>query len=74
MRIIAQNILTCRVKGCIGHEHNKPLLLFVEESRIVERNFDPDLVLKMVEWMDWFNLQQVAKQVSYQIPKIVQKV
>ena len=64
MRIIGQNILCCRVKGCAGGEKNKSLILFVEESRIVEKNFDPELVLKMIDWMDWFNLQQVAKQVS----------
>lgn len=57
MRIIGQNILCCRVKGCDGGEHNKSLHIFVEESKIVERNFDPDMVIKMIGWMDWFNLK-----------------
>jgi hypothetical protein len=58
--------LCCRVKGCPGGEKNKSLLIFVEESRIVEREFDAELVVKMLVWMDWFNLQQVAKQVKLQ--------
>jgi len=62
MRIIGQNILCCRVKTCLGK--NKGLKLFVEESKVEEREFNREMVLKMFEWMDWSLLLNVATQVN----------
>lgn len=63
MRIIGQNILCCRVKDCEGGKQNKSLQIIVEESRIIEKEFDPELVKKMAAWMDWIVLVSIAQQV-----------
>ena len=61
MRLISQNILCCRVNKCFGN--NKSLNLFVEESKVVEKEFSKPMVLKMFSWMEWGVLRKVALQV-----------
>lgn len=62
MRLIGQNILCCRVKDCFGN--NKSLKVYVEESKVEEREYREALVLKMFGWMDWALLREVAVQVG----------
>jgi multifunctional methyltransferase subunit TRM112 len=62
MRLITHNLLCCNVKTCVNAD--TPLQLIIEKSEIVEKDFEPKTVLKLLEWLNWDILAAVALQVT----------
>lgn len=59
--MLTLNILCCNVKGC--RSHDVALALAVEESRVVEHDFDADTVLRLAALFDWQRLASVVHAV-----------
>lgn len=62
MRLIAHNVLCCNVKTCRSKEIG--LALAIETSKVTERDYDQDNVVRMMDMLNWAFLASVAQAVD----------
>ncbi len=51
MRLISHNLLQCNVKGC--DKNNFPLIIYVQNSKIIECEYKRDSITKLIPKLDW---------------------
>ncbi len=51
MRLISQNMLMCNVKSCT--KNNYPLIIKVDESKIIDTEFNQEFIEKLIPKLDW---------------------
>lgn len=66
MRLLTHNILCCNVKACKAKDVS--LALAIEQSRINEREFDAETVIRMMELMNWPLLASIVHAVTEDYP------
>ena len=66
MRLITHNLLCCNVKGCRANDVG--LTLAVEQSQVVEREFNRENVLRVADALNWPLLAAMVHAVSSQSP------
>jgi hypothetical protein len=65
MRLIGHNVLCCNVKTCRTREIG--LALAIETSKVTEREYDRDDVVRLMAMLNWSFLASVAQAVGYRV-------
>ncbi|KAM3134826.1 hypothetical protein pb186bvf_012995 [Paramecium bursaria] len=62
MRLLIHNLLMCNVSKC--DQNNYPLIIKVDKSIIVQTEFKQDLIVKLIQKLDFQALSQTVKSLG----------